>query len=360
MPESTVVVNICSQRTGSKFFGSCLRAGADIVPLGEVFNPDAGQAFTFWSWLAVNGKNEFGNGISVRVLDRFFEALYTQFGPFYFDLMYNQMSAVTPSWTDGFGIFVLEYFKRKKFHVIHTERNPADIFVSLKKLSLTGVAHARAGQSLVEAKNIDISLYSAEFRDFRKNYYAWVGAVNQEFGDYDRFFNLSFDRLTSAGGRLPDDLVSFLSAAVRCSGPEYGDYVQVRDSVFGKAPRIVTEDASPLQAAVQKTALVVPLQESLAAEPEQTVVSVVGIEAEADVAEVAAEAEEASALAVENEAEPELGVLIEPESLAAEPEQTVGSVVGVEAEAEVPAPVCFVEPELGKTEIDLADKGNMA
>lgn len=259
MTENSMIVNLCNQRTGSKFLGSCLRAGADVVPLGELFNPDSGQALTFWSWLEVSGRQAFGNRISVSMLDRFFEGLYTQFGPFYFDLMYNQMSALTPSWTDQFGLFILRYLRERKAHVIHTMRDPGDIFTSLKKLEKTGVAHARSGVEQVDLASLEPLLGSEDFRNFRENYFQWRDAVNQAFAGYERFFSLDFDHLVARGDYLPEDLLHFLSAAVRHAGQEYGDHVQIRGSMFGKAPQIITAtgDSAPDPAPVQ-VALVAP------------------------------------------------------------------------------------------------------
>jgi hypothetical protein len=151
--------------------------------------------------------------------------------------MYNQISAITPSWTDRFGFFILDYLRQRQVHVVHTVRDPKDIFISLTKLAKSGVAHARAGETQVELDE-DALLQSADFVRFRDNYLKWQAAVQQDFLGYERFFCLDFEQLVAQGDRLPEALVGFLSEAVRQSGPEYGDHIQVRGALFGKAPQV--------------------------------------------------------------------------------------------------------------------------
>lgn len=236
LEEEAFVVNICNQRTGSKFLGSCLRAGAALIPLGELFNPDAGSALTFWSWLAGRGSRFFGNGISRHSLDEFFGEIYRQVGPFYFDLMYNQISAIAPSWHDQFGFFILRYLRERGANIIHTERSPEDIYVSLARLAKTGIPHVRADSTRIWAEDPKDEVNVSDMEHFKSNYLQWRDAVNRELSGYDRCFHLTFSHLISTNDFLPDDLISFISTACARIGPEYADFIQVRKTMYGRSP----------------------------------------------------------------------------------------------------------------------------
>jgi hypothetical protein len=237
IPDFSAVVTISNQRCGSKFIGSCLRAGADLRALGEIFNPDPGQALTYWSWLASQiPTHATTNRVSLELLDRFFESLYVQFGPFHFDLMYNQMSAISPPWHDRCSLFVLDYLRYRGIRPLHCVRSPLDVFKSLQRLRASGVAHASPHAASSGPGALELSIDLVALRTFMENYWRWADAVDRAIADCAGAKKVTFEHVISADGYLPADVAGFFSDAVRVSGPEYGQHVQLRPSRFGTAP----------------------------------------------------------------------------------------------------------------------------
>jgi hypothetical protein len=234
-----IFVTICTQRTGSKFLGSCLRAGADITALGEIFNPDSGQAFTYWNWVKVYGHNNTFNQISEELLDLFFEQIYIQFGPFHFDLMFNQVSAITPAWHNSPNHFIYDYLITRDFHVIHLKRDIYNSFLSTKLLELSGNAHSRnVIQDDENVEFISFSIDTDEFERYLISVYDWHQVTEKAFIAYNKCFTIFFDYLISNDGYLPADLIQFFSYSLKVFLEEYGDNVQVRVCKFGTSPKL--------------------------------------------------------------------------------------------------------------------------
>lgn len=227
-------VTLCNQRSGSKFLGGCLRAGADVTALGEIFNPDIGQSLTFWSWLAEFGNDRKISQVTDTLLGQFMGALYTQFGPFHFDIMLNQISAITPPWHNSAIPFILDYLKNCGFYVIMIERSPLDTFISVKKLEITGVAHERESDKPHDIKQIYIN--PSEYENFLIDINNWNKLISSHFKNYDRFVKVTFDELVSNHGFLPDNINKFISDALFNMNNVYGTSVQTRKNVFGKSP----------------------------------------------------------------------------------------------------------------------------
>jgi hypothetical protein len=237
LPDFSAVATISNQRCGSKFIGSCLRAGADFRPLGEIFNPDAGQALTYWSWLASqSGLAATTNKVSVALLDRFFDSVYVQFGPFHFDLMYNQLSAVCPPWHDHCSLFIVDYLRQRRIRLLHCLRSPLDVFLSLQRLRVSGVAHSSPRVSGSEHPGAELTVDLAALRGFVENYWRWADTVGRQLAHDPCGMTVEFDELVSADGFLPPRVMAFFVNAIKASGPEYGQHMQLRRSLFGTAP----------------------------------------------------------------------------------------------------------------------------
>jgi hypothetical protein len=230
-------VTICSQRSGSKFLGSCFRAGSDIVALGEIFNPDLHDVLNFWTWLSNHTNNKAVNQVSNELLDKFMSDLYTQFGPFHFDLMYNQIMGVTPPWNDISEPYILNYLKSKGFYVIELHRNVTDLFISLEKLLLTNNAHAREAITIDSTDpmfSFDVNL--SKYENFFVEINRWNILINKSFKNYDRVISLDFNELISNDGFLPDNLKNYISDALLSMNNVYGELIQCRKCTFGKSP----------------------------------------------------------------------------------------------------------------------------
>ncbi len=233
-----VSVNVCNQRTGSKFLGSCLRSGGEVVSLGEIFNPNHGQALTFYSWLADYVGRPFRGRLSWDMLDTFFSALYAQFGPVHFDLMYNQINGLSRIWQDEYGLDILKYFDSRGFFIIHTVRRPAEIFLSIKRLEATGIPHLRPEEQIdIGHTETAIALDMDEFCRFEENYRKWRSAVAEALDGCRRYLELKFDDLTANGGYLPQNVQDFFRVGLRESGVSDGNFVQGKAADFGKAPK---------------------------------------------------------------------------------------------------------------------------
>lgn len=234
-PDFSAVVTISNQRCASKFIGSCLRAGADFRALGEIFNPDPGQALTYWTWLASRAPStDSTNRVSIGLLDEFFKSLYVQFGPIQFDLMYNQLSAICPPWHDSCSLFVLDYIRSRPIRPLHCVRSPLDVYLSLERLRVSGQAHASPRASGSGSAAAELSIDLDALRSFITNYWQWSSTVDRAIAECPGAKTVEFKHVISNDGFLPPDLVAFFAEAIRNSGPEYGQHIQLRRSQFGR------------------------------------------------------------------------------------------------------------------------------
>lgn len=228
---SSFVVNVCHQRTGSKFFGACLKRGLDIVPLGEIFNPDGYEPLNFWIWL--KGTTRLENPvISEETLDLFFYDLYRQFGLSCFDLMYNQTTAITPKYNNECEPFIINYFKKRGFAIVHTVRDPFDVNVSIKLLEVSNIPHENHSHNNI---NFDLNISLPDTLKFVTNYFKWVNLINSCIDGYFNAYSLEFNELVSNNGFLPDALKKFLSEYSKTLSNHLGDNIQLLPALSGRS-----------------------------------------------------------------------------------------------------------------------------
>jgi hypothetical protein len=206
-------VTICNQRSASKFISSCFAYGIDVIPLGEIFNPDNGQILSYWGWLQENGHDRKINQTTEATLDLFFAQIFERFGPFSFDLMYNQIPAICPAWSDSPNFFILDYFKNKGFNILNLTRNPLDIFISLKTLEKTNTPHQTSEIKTIclPEETSEFILNPMEFSQFHTRIRTWDSIINSFFTNYTKYLHIDYADIDFSTGILPDSINNFCS-----------------------------------------------------------------------------------------------------------------------------------------------------
>lgn len=222
------------QRSGTKFLSSCLRKGIDIIPLGEIFNPDGNGFINYYNWANNEQKTNKVDIITEVNLDDFFAQILSQFGPVHFDVMLNQLIGVSPKWSDVITPYFIEYTKSRGSWVVLLTRSTASSFLSSEILEISGQPH-----EVITSKSKKIKEFSVDLNKYvlyHKKIESFYELIRINFSDYPRFIEIPFYDLIGNNGLLPINLTNFFSMAIKnYYGEDFETNIQIKGSALGKS-----------------------------------------------------------------------------------------------------------------------------
>lgn len=220
-----LIATISTQRSGTKFLGSCFEAGTQIRPLGELFDPLSTYLSSFSTFVARQGYSNLIAESSETVLDRFFCLLLPD--RLHFDLMFNQLEAACLSYND-FGIdFIYEYLKSRQAVVISLERPLAECFVSRKFVELGGAPHYYGGEPFESPVTGIQTLSGIEFGAYLVRTREQQTRLLKNMEGYEYFYRLKYEMLAESQV-LPCDLKQLIvRVGTRLGKQVDGKYIQI-------------------------------------------------------------------------------------------------------------------------------------
>jgi hypothetical protein len=131
--EPKVLVTLATQRSGTKFLGHCLNAGALVRSMGECFQPgDPDRPFPRFlaGWFAAHPEFDFRGAQIQALLDGFLDALLAGCDRpvLHLDVMYNNLGAFSGAWSwppPGGGSALVALLRRRGAAIIHLVRDSA-------------------------------------------------------------------------------------------------------------------------------------------------------------------------------------------------------------------------------------------
>lgn len=194
------LVTIATQRSGTKFLGTAFSAGGGLVrSLGEVFQPGgpAGFGRFFAEFVAARGSFGFVAEEMTAALDAFVERLRAQVAPamLHFDLMYNNLGALTPVWTlpvaPPGANFLAGWLRARRAGVIHLIRpDLAECFASHVIAEARGVYHS--GSDAEAARDMALTLSAERALTYMQPILRTRRYVQRAFAGHARYLEITY------------------------------------------------------------------------------------------------------------------------------------------------------------------------
>jgi len=209
-----LLVTIATQRSGTKFLGACLNAGALVRSFAEPFKPPPpDSAFPGFAaaWIASRPGFAFRGAEMAALLDGFLDSLAAraaeQGRTAHLDVMYNNLGAFTGAWTwpvrDGGDSPLCHVLRRRGAKVIHLVRESvAECVASRLIAEQRGYHRRRALDAPESALRMDIDLPAAE-REMR-HILAARAFVRRAFRGYPGLVELAYPGFVSGRGLAPE------------------------------------------------------------------------------------------------------------------------------------------------------------
>ncbi len=201
MPDTTppFLVTIATQRSGTKFLGTALSAGALVASRGEVFQPGGPARFGafFAEFAAQRGSFGFEAVEVAAMLDAFVARLSAEVAPalLHFDLMYNNLGAFGPVWSQAVpgprANFLLNWIGQRGAGVIHLVRpDLAECLASHVIAEARGVYHT--GNAAEAARDIAVTIGAEQATAYMLPILRARRFVRQAFAGYPRIAEISY------------------------------------------------------------------------------------------------------------------------------------------------------------------------
>jgi hypothetical protein len=190
-----LIITTATQRSGTKAMGLCFKCGTEIVPLGEVFNPEYNTGYSFHEFVERRGIANLIRMGSTEYLDYYFHELQLIHGNIHIDIMYNQIEAPCLAWNPYSTYYIFGYLKSRQVPVIHLRRNVIDSFVSEKYLELSGgrahyFSKSETEQS-IETKSFEIS--TSEYCEYKSRVSYFRACIDEAMKGYPLFVEIDYE-----------------------------------------------------------------------------------------------------------------------------------------------------------------------
>ena len=194
-----LIVTVTTQRSGTKLFSGCLKSGTEIVPYGEIFNPEYSGAASYHSFLMLNGLNKLVKLGATEYIDLYFQNIAIVHGAIHCDLMFNQLEIPCVGWNPFSVNFMYGYLRSRRAVIIHLSRLLKDLFISEKFLQIYGGAAHRFDNEyeMPFSSYTPVELDIDEFNLYRRKVEYQQRLLNEAMEGYPLFIKLEYDDLAS-------------------------------------------------------------------------------------------------------------------------------------------------------------------
>jgi hypothetical protein len=211
-----LVVTLSTQRSGTKFLGNCFKCGTVVTPFGEVFNPDVSYIGSFFDFMAIRGSKMLRGGNDI-LLDTYFKSFSDIFNISSIDIMFNQIEIPAVTW-NGHGHFSMYgYLKQAGAVIISLERSILSTYLSMKYLEAFGGRAHFFRQPTENMKDGALYIDESDFSKYHKNIVWHRSVLKDSMGDYEFFYNLSYDDLSNTQS-IPQALRDLIFSAASING----------------------------------------------------------------------------------------------------------------------------------------------
>jgi hypothetical protein len=262
--EPKVLVTIATQRSGTKFLGHCLNAGALVRSLGECFQPgDPDRPFPRFlaGWFAAHPGFDFRGAQIQALLDGFLDDLLARCDRpvLHLDVMYNNLGAFSGAWSwppPGGGSALVALLRRRGAAVIHLVRDSAaECHASTLIAEQRGYHRSSALGAGEEALRLEADLRLAareirailDARDFVRRAFRPPGRVLElrypDFIEGQRLSAAAQDGIAALLG-LPADAPLAGEAALHPTAPDKARVIANWDALVALEARIRAERAA--------------------------------------------------------------------------------------------------------------------
>jgi hypothetical protein len=193
------LVTIATQRSGTKFLGTALSAGALVASRGEAFQPGGPARFGafFAEFAAQRGSFGFEGAEMTAMLDAFVARLSAEVAPalLHIDLMYNNLGAFSPVWSLPMagtrGNLLATWLKQRGAGVIHLVRpDLAECLASHVIAETRGVYHT--GNAAEAARDISVTIGAEQATAYMLPILRARRFVRQAFAGYPRIVEVTY------------------------------------------------------------------------------------------------------------------------------------------------------------------------
>lgn len=224
-----IVVTIAMQRSGTKFFGSCLNEGLAYQAYGEVLHPQGRDRNTHLStFLQSEGINiSFARFTEIYdALDKYFEFLIRESGDRFphIDIMYNNLGSFCSVWTYPSSIdsiLFLDYIKSRRIGVVHIVRESfLDAYISDCVANTRGVYHAFDNE--IANQEVEIKIDTEKLKTFIFKNYESRKRVRNELKNYSKYLEIYYPDFGEDNKIVLD-------------GTDYAKAFSIEKELFGKS-----------------------------------------------------------------------------------------------------------------------------